>query len=61
MSRRKQRSTCGESLCFHGSYSRRSTAEAKRKTLSKKARILTRWIGGNDFRYIVVTPNKRGR
>lgn len=52
--------TCGERLCFHGSYGKKTQAEEKLRALGKKARILKRFVGGRagNFRYIVATPKK---
>lgn len=49
---RRRRSECGDTVCFHGSFARKSDAEAKAK--QRGGNVIRRRIRGS-IRYVVVT------
>lgn len=51
---------CGDKVCFHGAFAKKSVAEAK-KARVKGARIISTFVGprGSDHRYLVVTSKKK--
>jgi hypothetical protein len=50
---------CGNVVCFHGAFKKKSDAEAKARS-RKGAFVKGTWVGAHDHRYLVMTQ-KRSR
>lgn len=57
--RRKKKHACNGQYCFHGAFSRRADAEAKKRAVGGKTFIQRKWVGRgrSRFAYVVMEPD----
>jgi len=56
--RRKRTHECNGSFCFHGAFSNKSDADAKRRKVGKGAFVTKKWVGRGRSRFAYVVMQR---
>ena len=58
MKKSKRQHQCNGSYCFHGAFSKRSDAEAKKRKVGGNAFIQRKWVGRGRTRFAYVVMER---